>query len=75
MHLENFIKSASGKWVMSMLLGLGAATLFREVCKGSAQCEVHRAPSLAELSKTWRPVESTCTQEAVPTYTGLDDDE
>jgi len=34
MHLENFINSQSGKYIMSILLGFGLATLFRQICTG-----------------------------------------
>jgi len=33
MHLSKLVHSQTGKYVMSVLLGLGLATLFRTVCK------------------------------------------
>jgi hypothetical protein len=33
-HLGKFVHTENGKFLMSVLLGFGLATLFREVCKG-----------------------------------------
>ena len=38
MYLSKFVSSDTGKYVMSILLGLGLSTLFRSVCKGK-QCK------------------------------------
>lgn len=48
MHLENFINSQSGKYIMSMLLGFGLATLFRQICTGK-NCLRFYAPPLEEI--------------------------
>ena len=48
MHLEKFVRSRTGRWVMSILLGLGVASLFHRVCKGK-HCYVERAPPADEL--------------------------
>lgn len=48
MHLENFVRSQTGRWIMSILLGLGVATLFQRVCKGR-HCFVERAPPFSDL--------------------------
>lgn len=44
MHLEKFFKNETGKVIMSILLGLGLATLFRQACKGSNCLIKHAAP-------------------------------
>ena len=48
MHLYKFVKSDTGKYIMSILLGIGLATMFREVCKGS-NCSIQKAPPLEEI--------------------------
>lgn len=54
MHLEKFVQSSTGKYMMSILLGIGLATFFREVCKGNG-CVVKNAPPLEEIEdKTYR---------------------
>jgi hypothetical protein len=47
-HYEKFISTKTGKIVMSILLGLGLATIFRSVCKGK-NCLVFHAPPLEEF--------------------------
>jgi hypothetical protein len=47
-HFEKFVSTSTGKIVMSILLGLGLATLFRSVCKGK-NCIVFHAPPLDEF--------------------------
>ena len=42
------MKSNTGKYVMSILLGIGLATMFREACKGS-NCSIQKAPPLEEI--------------------------
>jgi hypothetical protein len=41
MKLKHIINSSQGKIIMSIILGLGIATLFREVCK-DRKCMVFR---------------------------------
>lgn len=48
MHLEKFVHSQTGKYIMSIILGLGLATIFREVCKGN-KCKVIKAPPLEDI--------------------------
>ena len=48
MHLHKFVKSNTGKYVMSILLGIGLATIFRSVCKGK-ECSIYLAPPLDEI--------------------------
>ena len=48
MHLHKFVKSHTGKYVMSILLGIGLATIFRSVCKGK-ECSIYLAPPLNEI--------------------------
>ena len=48
LHLEKFINTEQGRTIMSVLLGLGLASLFRSVCDGK-RCRIFRAPPLEEV--------------------------
>ena len=48
LHLKEIINSVRGKYVLSLLLGLGLATLFRKACK-DRNCLVFKAPSMADI--------------------------
>jgi len=48
MHLYKFVKSESGKIIMSIILGIGLATIFRSVCKGN-ECYIYKAPPLEDV--------------------------
>lgn len=47
-HLSKLIHTETGKYVMSILLGLGIATFFRQICKGR-NCVIFHAPPLEEV--------------------------
>ena len=34
MYLNKFVNSETGRYLMSILLGIGLATLFRQICEG-----------------------------------------
>ena len=54
MHLNKLVKSTTGKYIMSILLGIGLASLFRSVCKGK-NCVIYHAPPLEEIeNKTYK---------------------
>lgn len=54
MYLDKFVHSYTGKIVMSMLLGIGLATFFRAVCKGTS-CRILSAPPIQEIDgQTYR---------------------
>jgi hypothetical protein len=44
MNLGKFFHTETGKYVMSILLGFGLATLFRSVCKGRNCMAFYAAP-------------------------------
>ena len=48
MNLGKFVHTERGKIIMSILLGLGLATLFRTVCKDN-NCIAFHAPPLDEF--------------------------
>jgi hypothetical protein len=43
-HLGKFVHTRSGKIIMSMILGLGLASLFRTVCKNYDCIQLYAAP-------------------------------
>ena len=47
-NLIKFLNSPRGKYIFSILLGLGLATLFRKACN-SRNCLVFKAPDLNEI--------------------------
>jgi hypothetical protein len=49
MHLNKFFESNTGKYLLSIILGLGLASLFRSVCKGK-NCLIYKAPPLEEIN-------------------------
>lgn len=48
MHLNKFLHTYSGRYIMSVILGFGLATLFRTVCKGK-NCLLFKAPPMDEI--------------------------
>ena len=52
-QLSKFVHSSTGRYMMSILLGLGLATLFRQACKGK-NCLIYNAPPLEELEETYK---------------------
>jgi len=48
MYLDKFVHTTTGKYVMSILLGFGLASLFRQVCKDK-NCFIFHAPPLENI--------------------------
>ena len=48
MYLAKFVQSQTGKYLMSILIGFGLATFFRQVCVGK-NCVSYLAPPLEEI--------------------------
>ena len=48
MELKRFFTTETGKAIMSLLLGLGLASLFRKSCDG-INCIHFKAPSLEDI--------------------------
>ena len=48
MHLGKFVHTQTGKYLMSIILGFGLASLFRVVCKDK-QCLIFTAPHLDKI--------------------------
>lgn len=47
-HFGKFVHTETGKMLMSILLGLGLASLFRNMCKDK-NCLIFHAPSLDDF--------------------------
>ena len=50
MELKRFFTTETGRVIMSLLLGLGLATLFKKTCDG-VDCVVFKAPGLEDIKK------------------------
>ena len=48
MELKRFFTTEPGRIIMSVILGLGLATLFKKTCDG-VNCMVFKAPSLEDI--------------------------
>ena len=48
LYLGKFVHTETGKYIMSILLGLGLASLFRTVCK-EKNCIIFHAPPLEKI--------------------------
>lgn len=59
-HFEKFVHSASGKILMSMILGLGFASLFRQVCE-NYNCIELVAPSINSIQDKIFKVGKKCS--------------
>jgi hypothetical protein len=59
MYLEKFVNSQSGKYLMSIILGFGLATMFREICKGH-YCNIIKAPPLEEIDNKIYKFDNKC---------------
>lgn len=61
-HLDKFVHTETGKIIMSILLGMGLATLFRNVCKGK-QCFRFYAPPLDDFKdKIYKNDKNKCVK-------------
>jgi hypothetical protein len=49
MHLGKFIHTKTGNYLMAFILGLGLASLFRQVCK-NGNCLHYYAPPLEQIT-------------------------
>ena len=59
MYLSKFVHSTTGKIMMSILLGIGLATLFRQTCVGK-NCVTYNAPPIDELNEQTYKFDSKC---------------
>lgn len=59
MYLRRLIYSPFGRIIISIVLGLGLATLFRRVCK-ERDCMVFKAPDLEKIKDQIFKFEGKC---------------
>ena len=61
-YLGKFVHTENGKIIMSLLLGFGLASLFRNVCKDN-NCIVFHAPPLDEFKdKIYKNSDGRCVK-------------
>jgi hypothetical protein len=59
MPLSKFVHTETGRLLMSILLGFGLATFFRQVCIGE-NCISYNAPPVAEIDGEIYKFDDTC---------------
>ena len=57
--LSHFINTQHGKYIISVILGLGLASLFRKACN-TRNCLVFKAPSMSEIKDKMFKFNSKC---------------
>jgi hypothetical protein len=72
MAIQDILHSETGGIIISIILGLGLAALFRRVCKGN-NCVVIKGPSLAEVNKYYYKIQEDCFK-YTPYVVPCDDD-
>lgn len=66
MELKRFFHTESGKAIISLLLGLGLATLFKRSCQGK-NCIKFKAPSLEDIKNKKYKYGERCFQYVINT--------
>lgn len=59
MGFETFFHSTSGKVIISIILGLGLAAVFRQTCEGR-ECVVLRGPKMEEIEDKYIKYGNKC---------------
>lgn len=59
MYISKFVHTDSGRLFMSIILGLGLATIFRASCKGK-NCIIYDAPPLNEIKDKTFKINNKC---------------
>lgn len=57
--ITDLLESYMGKVIISIILGLGLATIFKKVCKDN-QCVIIKGPSLNDVNKYYYKVDDNC---------------
>lgn len=71
LHFGKFVHTETGKIIMSIILGLGLASLFRTVCNNN-NCRVFHAPPLDDFKdKTYKDKDKCFKYEPVATKCSL----
>ena len=58
-NFGKFVHTQTGKYIMSILLGFGLASLFRIVCKDK-ECVIFNAPPLEEIKDKIYSYDNKC---------------
>ena len=61
MEIKRLLKTDFGSKLLSIIMGLGLATLFRKVCKGR-NCMIFKGPPMEEVQKTVYKKNDKCYQ-------------
>ena len=59
MNISRILNSELGTFIVSILLGLGLATLFRKSCRND-RCRVFRAPNPMDIEKKTYKFDNNC---------------
>ena len=59
MFLSNIMNDPVGRIIISVLLGLGLASIFRKVCSGNS-CVIVKGPSMDEIKRFYYKIEEDC---------------
>lgn len=57
--ITDLLESKAGQIIISIILGLGLATIFRKACKDNS-CVVVKGPSLKDVEKYYYKLEEDC---------------
>lgn len=57
--ITDLLESKMGQILISIILGLGLATLFRKACKDNA-CVMIKGPNLKDVNKYYYKIENDC---------------
>jgi hypothetical protein len=57
--IKDLLETKSGQMIISIILGLGLAAVFRQVCKGP-DCIVIQSPDVKELEKYYYKLNEEC---------------
>jgi len=67
MYLSKFVHSITGRYIMSIILGFGLASIFRTMCKDK-NCILFYAPPMEDVDgKTYKQDEKCYVYKGVPT--------
>ena len=57
--IKDFLNTNTGQIIVSIILGLGLATIFRKVCSGNS-CIVVQGPKKSDIDKYYYKVNGDC---------------
>lgn len=57
--IKEILEEKMGQVIISVILGLGLASLFRKICNGD-NCIIIKSPDLKDLKKYYYKIDSQC---------------